>query len=663
MIGLIVDNFAGGGGASTGIEAALGRSVDIAINHDAEAVAMHLANHPGTKHYCQSIMAIDPRDACAVDGRTVKVRFAWFSPDCKHHSKAKGGKPREKNIRDLAWVVVHWPERLGQNAPDVIMLENVEEFRKWGPLDENGHPIKERQGEEFDLWIRRLCRCGYKVEWRELRACDYGAPTSRKRLYLIARRDGQPINWPAPTHGKPGTPEVESGHLQPWRTAAQCIDWSIPCRSIFDRPRPLKDTTLRRIAHGTMRYVVNAARPFIVPVTNTGWNPDRHWSADEPLRTVTTAKGGEMAAIDAGIVPLTHHGQPDRGYASDQPFPTITGAHRGELARVEATVVPHITKFRGGAVGSDASEPMPTVTANGNPARPAGAQPLALASATLVQTGYGEREGQTPRALAIEAPLGTVVAGGAKHALTVAHMEKFSENSRGRPASEPLDAVMAGATRHAVVTAFLSSFYTSNTNGGRGRPDLPLKTALAGGQHHAVVADHIEQANGGPRPPLAGRPADVPFSTITATGSQQRVVQTTMIEADALPPDLMDKAVRTAAFLVKYYGAAEGQSQPLDRPLDTVTTLARFAVVTVIIDAVTYVIIDIGMRMLTPRELARAQGFPDSYILDPVGPNGRPLSKSAQIRMIGNSVCPDVAEALTRANLPECAEQRQAVAA
>lgn len=582
---LIIDNFAGGGGASTGIEAALGRAVDIAINHDAEAVAMHLANHPATRHLCQSIMAIDPRDACTVDGHVAKVRFAWFSPDCKHHSKAKGGKPREKNIRDLAWVVVHWPERLGENAPDVIMLENVEEFRQWGPLDAEGKPIPERKGEEFKLWVRRLQRCGYKVEYRELRACDYGAPTSRKRLYLIARRDKQPIRWPEPSHGKPGSPDVLCGKRKEWRTAAECIDWSIPCRSIFDRDRPLKDTTLRRIAHGTMRYVVKAARPFVVPVTQTGWNPDRCWSADEPLRTVTTAKGGEMAVV-------------------------------------APVLVPHVTKFRTGSIGSDAGDPMPTVTANGNPARAAGAQPLALASATLVQTGYGERNRQQPRALDIAKPLGTVVAGGAEHA---------------------------------AVTALLSQFYGSNRTGGCGPdPAAPIGTVTSGGQHQALVTAHIEQANGGPRNgKLAGRPTSAPFSTVTATGSQQRIVETTLIDADALPPEQMERAVKVAAFLVKYYGSGDGQAQSLEQPMHVVTTLARFAVVTVTIDAITYVIVDIGMRMLTPRELARAQGFPDSYVLDPIGPNGKPLSKAAQIRMIGNSVCPDVAAALVRANLPE----------
>jgi DNA (cytosine-5)-methyltransferase 1 len=585
MTGLIIDNFAGGGGASTGLEAAFGRPVDVAINHDAEAVAMHQANHPATRHLCQSIMAIDPQDACTVDGRVAKVRLAWFSPDCKHHSKAKGGKPREKNIRDLAWVVVHWPERLGANAPDVIMLENVEEFREWGPLDAEGKPIKERKGEEFDLWLRRLKRCGYKVAFEKLRACDYGAPTIRKRLYLVARRDGLPIRWPAITHGKPGTPEVESGKLLPWRTAAECIDWSIPCRSIFERERPLKEATLRRIAAGTMRYVVNAAKPFIVP--------------------------------------LTHHGSDQRVYDLAAPIPTVTGANRGEMAAVDVTIAPHITKFRGGAIGADIAEPMPTITANGNPTRPAGAQPLALASACL-SPFYGEKAGGKVRAAnSVDEPLRTQTC-------------------------EP---------RFGLVTALLSTFYT---NGGKHDIEAPAPTITAASQHHALLTAHLEQANGGPRNGnLAGRPVDVPVSTVTATGSQQRLVQTMLVDADSLPPEQLAGAVRVAAFLIKYYGNEEG-GHGLDAPLGTVTTLDRFAVVTVTIDARTYIIVDIGMRMLKPRELARAQGFPDSYILDPIGPNGKPLSQSAQIRMIGNSVCPDVAEALVRANMPELAEMSEA---
>lgn len=666
-MGLIIDNFAGGGGASTGLEAAFGRPVDVAINHDEAAIAVHTANHPGTRHYCQSIYSVDPLDA--TEGR--RVALVWFSPDCKHHSKAKGGKPRDKYIRDLAHVVPHWIERLkkatpgGAGAPDVIMLENVEEFRQWGPLDADNKPIKERRGEEFDLWVRRIRKQGYKVEWRELRACDYGVPTSRKRLFLIARRDGLPIVWPAPTHGKPGSPDVVSGKLLPWRSAAECIDWTLPCPSIFDRKRPLKDATCRRIAAGVMRYVVNSARPFIVPVTNSSWNPGRAWSADEPVRTITTAKGGEMAAvapvfartahgerdssgkkrgrgdhsveepfptvtasrdsalIGASLLPVTHQGG-DRAHAVDEPFRTITGAHRGEIALQSAAML----KLRNNSHGEDVDAPIGAVTAGGlhhgvvaaslvsvdNTSTRASrsfdvADPLrtvtasgggyAAVGATLIQTGYGERDGQAPRAIDAERPLGTIVAGGGKHA---------------------------------AVAAFLAQHNTERGN--RANP---------------------------------GQPADKPVSTITGRGTQQQVVQTTLIEAGELPADVMDRAVQVAAFLVKYYGN-EVSGHGLAEPLGTVTTRERFAVVTVTIDAVTFVLVDIGMRMLEPRELARAQGFPERYILDPecwyrTDSGARKfgkLPKTHQIAKIGNSVCPGLAEALARANLPEMCAGRVA---
>jgi DNA (cytosine-5)-methyltransferase 1 len=641
---LIIDNFAGGGGASTGIERALGRAVDVAINHDAEAVAMHLANHPTTKHYCQSIMAVDPLEATG----GAPVALAWFSPDCKHHSKAKGGKPREKNIRDLAWVVVHWAERLlkakrdGSAAIQVLMLENVEEFRQWGPLDEHGQPIKERKGEEFDLWVRRLKKLGYKVEFRELRACDYGAPTSRKRLYLIARRDGLPIIWPTPSHGKPGSAEVVSGDRLPWRTAAECIDWSIPCPSIFERKRELKPATMRRIAHGVMRYVVNSASPFVIGTAFTNTRAARVFNPQDPMRTATAQQ--EYAAVDAAVIPITHTSNGATAHSTREPLRTITTAKGGELAAVTATLAPHITKFRSGSIGSEACNPMPTVTANGDSARPAGATPLGLAAATMVQMGYGEAPGQAPRALDVGTPLGTIVAGGNKHGLVVGHLEKFSENSRGKSATEPMDTVMAGAPRHAAVTAFLSTFYT---NGGKHDVRDPAPTVMAGSNKHAVVCAHMEQANTG----RVGHAASDPVSTITAAGSHQRLVETTMVDASALPPEQLDRAVRVAAFLIKYYGN-EVDGHGLDAPIGTVTTKDRFAVVTVTIDAITYVIVDIGMRMLSRRELANAQGFPHDYTLDPIGPKGKPLSISSSIRMIGNSVCPDVAQALASANVP-----------
>jgi DNA (cytosine-5)-methyltransferase 1 len=616
MTGIIVDNFAGGGGASTGIEAALGRAVDIAINHDEQAIRMHEVNHPGTEHIRNNIWQIDPRDV--VRGR--HVQLAWFSPDCKHFSKAKGGKPREKSIRDLAWVVVLWAEKV---APDVILLENVEEFRTWGPLCEAGHPIKERAGETFEKWCRALRRAGYKLQFRELRACDYGAPTIRKRFFMIARRDGKPIVWPAPTHGKPGSPEVLSGARLPWRTAAEIIDWSIPCPSIFDRKKPLADKTLRRIAHGIMKFVVNNPAPFIVPLTHH-----------------------QAGARDAGI---------------DQPMATVTGANRGE----HAVVVPHVTKWRTGAIGHAVDEPLHTVTANSFVKRPGGSAPLGVVEATcapftsyaqqgganrsaqeplhtvtasskdhntvvaahLIHRGNGEREGQAPRAMNVEAPLGTAVAGGIKHGAVCAFMQKFAENGCGVDPTEPLHTVMAGAPRHAVVCAHIAQMNErrSGVNPGRAA-DAPLSTATTSGSHQQVVTSNLVKLRGTCRD---GQPVDEPLHTISAGGTHMGEVR---------------------AFLLKYYGT--DQDPQLGEPLHTVTTKDRYGLVTVTIAGEEYVIVDIGMRMLTPRELFNAQGFPADYVIDRDA-SGVPITKTAQVAKCGNSVCPPIAEALVRAQFPQ----------
>jgi len=589
--GLIVDNFAGGGGASTGIEKALGRAIDIAINHDPEAIAMHEINHPGTHHVINNIWQIDPRDVTKGE----HVKLAWFSPDCKHHSKAKGGKPREKSIRDLAWVVVLWAEKV---KPDVILLENVEEFRTWGPLCDNGFPIKERAGETFNKWKSALRRAGYKLEHRELRACDYGAPTTRKRLFLIARSDGKKIVWPKPTHGKPGTPAVLSGKLLPFRTAADIIDWSLPCPSIFDRKKPLAEKTLRRIAHGIMRFVVNNPKPFIIPITHSGGETRAH-SLDEPVRTVTTANRGELAVI-----------------------------------------APHVTKFRSGSVGHAADEPLHTITANSFVKRPGGSTPLGVVAATMVQTGYGERDGQAPRALDVEAPLGTVVAGAAKHAAVAAFLQKFAENGKGVSPDDPLHTIMAGAPRHAAVCAHLAQF---NTNpGGQVNPghsaEEPVSTIATRGPHQAVVASNIVKLKGTSKD---GQAVDEPLHTIQAGGLHYAQV---------------------CAFLVKYYGTST-DGQPVEEALDAITTKARFGLITVWLDGEEWAITDIGMRMLTPRELFNAQGFPPEYIIE-FDYNGKPLTKTAQIRMCGNSVSPVMSEALARAQFPdEYVEEPERIAA
>lgn len=341
---IIVDNFAGAGGASVGIEMALGRSPDIAINHDAEAVAMHAANHPTTKHYCEDVWTVDPVKVCA--GRPVGL--AWFSPDCKHFSKAKGGKPVEKKIRGLAWIVVKWAKAV---KPRIIILENVEEFADWGPLVERDgkmFPDPLKKGLTFRRWIGNLRGLGYEVDWQEIAACDYGAPTTRTRLFLVARCDGKPIVWPKPTHAEGG-----HGGLKPWRTAAECIDFSIPTHSIFLTPaeakkvgvrRPLANNTMRRIARGIKKFVIDSAKPFIVPLTHQG--SDRVEALDEPMRTVTGygLKGNETRNGDLF-----------------DPLPTVTADPR------HAVVASNLMKFKGTSQhGQSNDEPLHTIQAGGN---------------------------------------------------------------------------------------------------------------------------------------------------------------------------------------------------------------------------------------------------------------------------------------------------------
>ena len=510
MEGLIVDNFAGGGGASEGLEGAFGRPADIAVNHSAAAIAMHRANHPTTKHYQEDVLAVDPREACG----TRPVAAAWFSPDCTHFSRAKGGQPRSKEVRCLADVVIRWAETV---RPRVVFLENVEEFQTWGPLSDEGHPIKGREGEDFRAWRAKLVALGYVVDHRVIVAADHGTPTTRKRFFLVARCDGAPIVWPEATHGK--------GRAHAWRPAADVIDWTLPCPSIFERRKPLKEATLRRIAAGLRRYVMETSSPFIVP--------------------------------------LTHHGE-RRTHPLHEPLPTITAANRGELA----VVAPFVSTQFGQSVGRGVEAPLPTITGGGM-----GHQ--ALVAPTLIQTGYGEREGQAPRALDLHRPLGTVVAGGQKHALVAAFLAKHYGGVVGHGVERPIGAVTA-RDHHSLVTAQLS---------------LNLEARA-----EELRSDHTEEVR---------------------------------------------------AFLVAYYGSErEGQSPQL--PLRTVPTHDRFGLV--MVRGVAYRIVDIGMRMLSPRELFNAQGFRPDYIIDPeLG--GRRLTKTEQIECAGNSVCPKVARAIVHANV------------
>jgi DNA (cytosine-5)-methyltransferase 1 len=587
MMGLIIDNFAGGGGASTGIEAALGRAVDYAINHDEQAIRMHEVNHPGTIHIRNNIWQIDPKDV--TQGRPVDL--AWFSPDCKHFSKAKGGKPREKSIRDLAWVVVLWAKRV---KPALILLENVEEFRTWGPLCAEGKPIPERKGETFDQWCRELRKLGYKVEFRELRACDYGAPTIRKRFFMVARCDGKPIRWPEPTHGKPDSAEVLAGKRLPWRTAAEIIDWSIPCPSIFERKKPLAEKTLRRIAHGIMKFVVNNPSPFIVDTAFKNTRASRVFDIEDPTRTQTSQAS-------------------------------------------QALVLPHITKFRNGAIGHDAGEPLATVTANSFIKRPGGSAPLGLVEASIAPFVTYAQQGGANRS--VEDPHHTICANSkdqncvaAAHLVHVGNGERAGQAPRAMDVEKPLGTVVAGGIKHHVAVAQL-------------------------------VAAHVEQANGGPNNAnLAGRAADDPLSTVATTGSQQRLVTSNLVKLrNNCTGQAVDEPMHTIttgghmaevrAFLVKYYGN-EQDGHGLESPLGTVTVNDRFGLVTVTIAGEEYVIVDIGMRMLSPRELFNAQGFPPDYIIDRDS-SGKPITKTAQVAKCGNSVCPPLSRALAGANMPE----------
>lgn len=502
-----VDLFAGGGGASVGTEAALGKHVTIAINHDPVAIAVHADNHPATEHYTADIFEVDPTKA--VRGR--HVRHLHASPDCRHHSRAAGGKPKSESVRSLADVVVVWAAAV---KPDVITLENVAEFEDWGPLSREGKLIKARKGETFRRWKRDLEAVGYVVEHRVLHAHHFGAPTSRKRFFLVARIDGEPIAWPEPTHG-PG--------LKKFRTAAECIDWSFPCPSIFERKKPLADATLRRVAAGIVRFVLNNPRPFIVKVNHQG------------------KRGAESI---------------------DRPLTTVTAQRRGH-----AVVVP-----------------------------------------TLVQTGYGERRGQKPRVLDLHEPLGTVVGCGQKHAVVTSTLAVLRNNCDAKSLDEPLPTVCASGNHLAEVRTLLAPFIAQHYQGQVGHEltkPLPTITAI---DHHSLVE----------------------------------------VTAAELPAGMTaGHAHEIRAFLTTYYGSEFDLGQDVRDPLRTVTTHDRFALVTVTVDGVTYAIVDIGLRMLEPHELLRAQfgTFAKGYRLR------RAKTKKDQVRLVGNSVVPQMQEAVVRANL------------
>ena len=545
---LIVDNFAGGGGASTGIEMATGYSVDIAINHDPEAIKMHKANHPNTKHYCENVWAVDPVKAC--NGHPVAL--AWFSPDCKHFSKAKGGKPKDKNIRGLAWVACRWA---GLVRPRVIMLENVEEFKTWGPLGRRHHPIKAKQGETFQKFVQQLTDLGYEVQFRELIAADYGAPTMRKRFFMIARCDGKPIVWPEPTHAPADSEEVKAGLKKPYVGAYTQIDFSRPCPSIFDTSeeikekygiravRPLAQKTMDRIARGFIKFVLNNPKPFIIQCNH----------------------GGERRPNDIR-----------------EPMPTITGKHGYGIVEPYMVQIGQtgFTKDR----SKDVREPLTTIVSKNE---------HCLISPTLIQY----------------------------------HSETSKDGVRGQTIEDPIMTVDS-SNRYGLVTSFLHKYYDGGYKGAGETVENPLPTVTAW-DHNSVVTANLIQMNNH----CDGKDIRQPLPTITAGDGHFGEVR---------------------AFLIKYYG--QGTGQDIEQPLDTVTARDRFGLVT--IEGVDYQIVDIGLRMLEPRELYGCQGFPDDYIIDH-DYTGKIYPRSEQVRRCGNAVCPPIPAALVRANLPElCVAER-----
>ncbi|MCX2357437.1 DNA cytosine methyltransferase [Klebsiella pneumoniae] len=597
---------------------AIGRSVDIAINHDPNAVAMHTTNHPGTLHYCESVYSVRPKVATA--GR--RVGLAWFSPDCRHFSKAKGAKPVEKAIRGLAWIVIRWALDV---EPRVMMLENVEEFKTWGPLlAAEMRPDPDRVGETFQAFVgmltsgvpanhpallecceflelspenektkRLVAGLGYDVDYRELRACDYGAPTIRKRFFMVMRRDGKPIVWPQITHGDPKSPAVLAGKLAPWRTAAECIDWSIPAPSIFGRKKPLAVNTLKRIARGIQRFVIDSASPFIVKCNHT-----------------------------------TTRGKYDcfRGQPLTDPLQTITKTHGFGLA------VPHLTKFRTGATGQPVTDPVPTVTA-GTSNRPGGnGHALGIVEAGLVPflAGNGGSEYQAkPRPL--DKPAHTILKESRACVVAPVIARQFGA-SVGHRADEPSATITAGGGgKSQLVSAFLAKHYGGNYTGpgvGLYEPAHSVTTV----DHHAIVASHLVKLRGTCRD---GQRTDEPMPTITAGGQHVGEVKTTLAVEDYDE----ERAQQVLAFLQEFCG-------------EECTGLLEIA-------GITYRIVDIGMRMVQPHELYRAQGFPEWYIIDR-DYRGVKYAKDKQVARCGNAVPPPFAEALVRANVPEMCQEYEA---
>ena len=599
---LIIDNFAGGGGASTGIELAVGQPVDIAINHDEMAIRMHEANHPHTVHLQNDVFAIDPVDVTG--GRSVGL--AWFSPDCTHFSKAKGGKPRKKEIRDLAWVVIKWARAV---KPRIIMLENVEEFKTWGPLDDDGYPIKELSGQTFNEWISQLRDLGYEVESKELKACDYGAPTIRKRLFIIARSDGKPIVWPKPSHG------TKEG-LKPYVTAADIIDFSIRGISIFDRFRfgkkELAENTMRRIARGADKFVIKNPKPYIISYhSETQPGEVRGHRIDESLPTQGTAnRFGLVTPLITKIGQTKFNG--DRSSSIEEPLRTIVSKNEDLLVSPKYLMVNNT-----GHNGSDIDQPVPTVTTGNH---------LFAMNPVIVPVGYGEAPGQAPRVQDTKQPLNTIVSHSTKHHVVSFIGKEYSgEQVHASDMNKPLPTITA-TDHNRLVSVFVTKYYSDNNGQVQGsKADSPLSTITVQ-ERNALAAVSLIEYYGNSKD---GVSVSEPLHAVT--GKDKHSVFKIKLSSNQ---DL-GYWPQIRAMLNKHAGY----------------DLADDEVLIFDIDGSWYVMVDIEMRMLEPKELYAAQGFPKDYDFELKDANGKPrISRSEQVAKCGNSVSPMMATALVKAN-------------
>lgn len=642
---IAVDNFAGGGGASIGIELALNEPVAVAINHDPAAILMHRTNHPYTEHLQASVWDVDPEEVCK--GRPVGL--AWFSPDCKHFSKAKGSALVDKKIRGLAWITLRWAAKV---RPDVIMLENVEEFQTWGPV-RKGKPVKKKAGQTFRKFIQQLEDLGYVVEYRELIAADYGAPTTRKRFVLVARCDGKPIVWPERTHAPRDSEEVKSGKYKPWRSAAEIIDWSIPGYSVFASKkeikekfgataiRPLAKNTMRRVIRGVDKFTIKSGSPFIVECNHSGDGHTR--SVNEPVNTITRkytggvvepvtipytfsntggsvgapicdpvntirSAGGQVLA-SANLMSIGQTGGGDRIRDIREPAPTTVS--KQEACMVAANLIQYHTEQSEKVRGQGMGEPIMTVDA---------ANRYGLASAQLVEY-YGNGN-----PLDVTQPMHTVTAHD-REALVMAHISEFRSASIGRDAREPAGTITSH-DHEGVVSAHVQKFF-GGVIGTETTEPLPTVTAV---DHNALCAAHMVKFKA---QELGTTPAE-PLPTITAQSAAGGFAECQAVLVKVEPGRNLHNWPQIRALLNEYCGY----------------NLADDEVILLIVNGMAYFIADITLRMLTPRELYNAMGFPPDYIID-YDYRGNKYLKTEQVARCGNAVCPPLAEAMVRANMPD----------